>query len=120
MEALKLNGMRVKITDVGFLDGNPENRLLAVSLEADDSQLARLHPMRPFDLHLSIAYEWQMNDDDLLLVEALRARWVGRDHVFWVQWIGVGATAQLHPRDRLLQDPNFVKLFRLNHPHISM
>ena len=120
MEPLKLNGLRAKILSIDYLHGRPGHRLLAASLDADDIQLARLHSRRPFELHVSIAYEWQLSTDDTLAIDRLNKHWAGAEHVFWAQWIGAGATAQLHPRDLLIQDPDFIQLFKLNNPHISM
>ena len=120
MLALVTHGLRAKIMGIQLMDGPPGSRLLAALIEASDDQLARPHHMRPFELHVSIAYENQLDWWAEDAIRGLNARWTGAHHTFKVWWVGGGATAQLHPDDPFVRDPNFAVLFKRKHPHISM
>ena len=105
-------GFEAKVDYVGFLEGKEGNRLMAVALSAPEESLPRTHEARGFRLHVSLGYEQRLPPGHVEAVQALCGRWLGRPHRFRVHHFGCGGTAQLHPEDQLVSDPNFQFLSR--------
>ena len=108
----------VELTSTGFL---------SLLVQADEAYLLRSHRDRGFELHISLGYlaDYEDQAEALQAAGRLHHRWAGQWVLLNIEWVGSGGAAFLHRHDMISDDADFQYLhrrgcYRDRQPHVSL
>ena len=108
--AMVAGGLPARVLGVELMPPWYDDRLLAVLLHIDEQFLPRSHQQRGFPLHLSLVFERELTDTLEEAAVRLHQRWVRRNILLNVAWVGSGCAAFLKGTDPLASDPDVIRL----------
>ena len=103
-DATLAHGLPCFIRAARLLEPWNGRQLLVLDIYIAEILLLRSHAQRDFDLHLSIAFDHDLDVDLALAAMRLHERWANRRHTLRICWMG--CSAYLDESDPLMRDPD--------------